>query len=204
MAARKARTPKAKPTTGADPDGLRIRNKEIKRFRVGDVRDNPKNHRTHTEAQGKALGGTLDDIGWYGYPPIYLDSKGRPTLIDGELRRHHLVATYGEDAEIEFNLTDMNEKEAAKALATHDALGAMAETDYEKYSRLIKEIEAAGTSFVDDLHWPAELIEPLLAADWSPPDIEPMDTESDDQAKGEEKVLTCPKCGHSFTLEANT
>lgn len=108
---------------------MRSRNQGIRRVRVADIADNPLNFRTHGELQREAFAGTVDAIGWYGYPDVFVDGDGVVRLIDGHLRRQHLLDRYGPDATIEVNVTDFDDAEARLALASRDPLAAMAGTD---------------------------------------------------------------------------
>lgn len=144
MAKKAATTPrKAAPRRARTPQGLRIRNAEIRRVRVGEIRDNPKNHRTHGQRQRDSFQATVDEVGWYGYPDVYVDPEAPEqfTLVDGELRAHHLTEHYGQDAAIDVNVTDFDQAEADKALATKDALSAMAGIEEAKLRELLAGLE---------------------------------------------------------------
>jgi len=138
---------KKKPT----PDGLTIRNKGIRRVSVADIIDNPKNYRTHGDEQTAAFDATVDEIGWYGFPDVFLhpDYPGKFMLIDGELRSHCLAERYGSDAAIDVNVTDFDPIEADKALATKDPLAAMAGVETEKLESLLRETETESDAFAE-------------------------------------------------------
>jgi hypothetical protein len=118
----------------------RIRNKGIRLVRVADIEDNPLNFRTHPEAQRAAFAGIETEIGFYGYPDVYETEAGTIRLIDGQLRKEHLLLKYGNDATIEVNMTDFDEDEAKKALLTHDPLSAMAEEDRVILGKLMDQV----------------------------------------------------------------
>lgn len=118
---------------------LKIRNQEIRLVRISDIEDAPWNFREHPQSQSEALGGALDEIGFYGYPDVYVTTDGKLRLTDGHLRKELLIAKYGADTEIEVNVTDFDEAEAKKATLTKDPLAAMAEHNQEKLASLIKE-----------------------------------------------------------------
>lgn len=119
----------------------RIRNKGIRLVRVADIEDNPLNFRTHSEAQRAAFAGIETELGFYGYPDVYETEAGTIRLIDGQLRKEHLLSKYGPEATIEVNMTDFDEDEAKKALLTHDPLSAMAEADKVLLDQLLREVD---------------------------------------------------------------
>lgn len=133
----------------ATPTALAVRNREIRRVRVGDIVDNPKNYRTHDDLQRSSFRATVGEIGWYGYPDVFEhpDFPGRVMLIDGELRSHHLAEHYGPDAFIDVNLTDFSPTEADKALATKDPLAGMAGVEKAALAGLLNELEAGSAEF---------------------------------------------------------
>lgn len=139
---------------------LHNRNKEIRRVRVDDILENPANFRTHDDLQRGAFQATVGEIGWYGYPDVFEhpEHPGKVMLVDGELRKQHLVEHYGPGAQIDVNVTDFTPAEADKALATKDPLAAMAGQDIAKEAELLRSLEAEGAEF-------AELIEQLAQAD---------------------------------------
>ena len=130
-----------KQNPAAAADGPRIRNKGIRLVRVADIEDNPLNFRTHPEAQRAAFAGIETELGFYGYPDVYETEVGTIRLIDGQLRKEHLLSKYGNEATIEVNMTDFDEDEAKKALLTHDPLSAMAEADKVLLDQLLREVD---------------------------------------------------------------
>lgn len=119
----------------------RIRNKGIRKVRVADLEDAPWNFRTHGEHQKDAFAGTVEEIGWYGYPDVYKTEQGKLRICDGHLRKEHLLEQYGPDAEIEVNVTDFDEADARKATASHDPLSALAGTDRPKLDALLQSLD---------------------------------------------------------------
>lgn len=144
---KKTAAPKAEqPDESAVPTGLRVRNVEIRRVRVGDIQENPKNYRTHDDMQRDSFAATVEEIGFYGYPDVFEPEPGAVMLVDGELRKQHLVSAYGADAFIDVNVTDFDPVEADKALATKDPLAAMAGLNETKRKELLEELAAAEAS----------------------------------------------------------
>lgn len=181
---------KQKPAAAAD--GPRIRNKGIRLVRVADIEDNPLNFRTHPESQRAAFAGIENELGFYGYPDVYETEAGTIRLIDGQLRKEHLLSKYGNEATIEVNMTDFDENEAKKALLTHDPLSAMAEKDRVNLDQLLREVDTGDEAVSKIL---AELAD--SAGLYEVPDFEPTDAESQGQLD-EKAKHTCPECGHEF------
>jgi hypothetical protein len=158
---------------------------------VADIEENPLNFRTHPQSQRDALAGTINEVGWYGYPDTFETAGGGVMLIDGHLRKSHLIEKYGPDATIEVNVTDFDEAEARKAMLTHDPLAAMAEMDAGKLDELLRSVETGDEALSKML---AE-----LAADAGiiPPDFQPASIE--DQGRLDQKSpITCPHCKMEF------
>lgn len=128
---------KAKASAAASP---RSRNLGLRRVKVADIADNPRNFRTHGKFQQDSFAGVVDEIGWYGYPDVFQAPDGRLMLVDGELRKRHLIARYGANAEVEVNVTDFTPTEADIALATKDPIAALAGTEGEKLAALVEAI----------------------------------------------------------------
>ncbi len=149
----KTKAVKAK-ATKATKTGPRIRNKGLRLVRVADLEDAPWNFRVHTDAQRAAFEGTVNQIGWYGYPDVYQTERGALRICDGHLRKAFLIEKYGVDAKIEVNLTGFDEAEAKIATATHDPLAAMAEADSGKLEELLRSTKVdseATQAMLDDL-----------------------------------------------------
>jgi site-specific DNA-methyltransferase (adenine-specific) len=141
-------TPHAAPQPSAA--GPRIRNKEIRRVRVADIVDNPLNPRSHPDFQKAAFNGAETELGFFGYPDV-VEHEGKIILVDGELRKHHLLDKYGPDTEIEVNVTDFTLEESRKALATKDALAALAETDGDNLAALLAGMETQDAALAEML-----------------------------------------------------
>jgi hypothetical protein len=132
-----------------DGGTLRSRNQEIRRVRIADILEHPQNFRTHDDQQRASLAATVGEIGWYGYPDVFEhpEHPGKVMLVDGELRKEHLIAHYGPDAAIDVNVCDFTPGEAEKALATKDPLAAMAGVDEAKLSELLRSLDAESPDF---------------------------------------------------------
>ena len=105
---------------------------------------------------------------------------GSLMLIDGHLR----AETIGEET-VPVLILDVNEAEADKILATLDPLAGMAEKDAEQLASLLGNLKEQDDTLAA-LVWPDYIIDPLLSADWTPP--EPGEMPAKEQ-KSEQDVL---------------
>jgi len=115
---------------------IRDRIRELRRVPASDLRPNPKNWRTHPEAQANALRGLLSEVGMADAVLARELEDGSLMLIDGHLR----AETIGEE-EVPVLVLDVNEAEADKILATLDPLAAMAEADAAKLDAILREVD---------------------------------------------------------------
>jgi ParB-like chromosome segregation protein Spo0J len=115
---------------------IRDRIKELRRVRASELRPNPRNWRVHPQQQRDALHGVLAEIG-------YADALLARPLADGtlELIDGHLRAETTPDMEVPVLVVDLSDTEAAKLLAVHDPLGAMAQADEEMLAQLLADVE---------------------------------------------------------------
>jgi ParB-like chromosome segregation protein Spo0J len=115
---------------------IRDRIKELRRVRASELRPNPRNWRTHPQAQRDALCGVLAEVG-------YADALLARELPDGslELIDGHLRAETTPDMEVPVLVLDLDDSEAAKLLALHDPLAAMAEANDEMLAELVADVE---------------------------------------------------------------
>lgn len=115
---------------------IRDRIRELRRVRASDLRPNPKNWRTHPEAQANALRGLLSEVGMADAVLARELEDGSLMLIDGHLR----AETLGEEM-VPVLVLDVDEAEGDKVLATLDPLAAMAEADAAKLDAILREID---------------------------------------------------------------
>jgi ParB-like chromosome segregation protein Spo0J len=115
---------------------IRDRIRELRRVRASELRPNPRNWRTHPQAQRDALCGVLAEVGYADALLVRELPDGSLELIDG-----HLRAETTPDMEVPVLILDLDESEAAKLLALHDPLVAMAEANDEMLAELIAEVE---------------------------------------------------------------
>jgi len=109
---------------------IKNRIKELRHVKASELLPNSRNWRRHSNAQRTALLGGLNEIG-YADALIAYESDDGLILIDG-----HLRATTTPDTEVPVLVTDLNEQEAGKLMATLDPLAAMAETDHDMLKQL--------------------------------------------------------------------
>ncbi len=112
---------------------IRDRIQELRRVRASDLLPNPKNWRTHPEAQRDVLRGVLADVGYADALLVRENDEGQLELIDG-----HLRAETTPEAMVPVLVLDVSEEEADKILLTHDPLAAMAGADRQQVSDLVE------------------------------------------------------------------
>lgn len=159
---------------------IRNRVRELRIVPASELLPNPKNWRTHPKAQQDALRGILAEVGMADACLARQLPDGSLMLIDGHLRAETVA-----DANVPVLILDVTEEEADKILATLDPLAAMAEKDAEQLASLLGELKESNDALTP-LVWPDYIIDPLLSADWTPPEEGEMPTK--DQ-KSEQDVL---------------
>jgi ParB-like chromosome segregation protein Spo0J len=117
---------------------IRDRIKELRRVPAGALRANPRNWRTHPEAQRDALRGMLAEIGFAAALVARELEDGTLELVDG-----HLRAETAPEALLPVLVLDVSEEEAAKLLLTLDPLAALAGTDQAQLADLLATTEFA-------------------------------------------------------------
>jgi DNA modification methylase len=115
---------------------IRDRIRELRRVPAAELRPNPKNWRTHPQAQADALKGVLAEVGIADAVLARELPDGSLMLIDGHLR----VETMPTET-VPVLILDVDEAEADKVLATLDPLAAMAEADAAKLDAILREID---------------------------------------------------------------
>jgi DNA modification methylase len=126
---------------------IRDRIKDFRRVKAADLRPNPRNWRTHPQAQQDALRGLLAEVG-------YADALLARELPDGslELVDGHLRAETTPELEVPVLVLDVNEQEAEKVLATLDPLAAMARADKERLDALLQRIDTGSEALQEMLN----------------------------------------------------
>lgn len=157
----------------------------FRRIPAKDLKPNPRNWRQHPTAQSDALRGVLAEIGWADAVPAR-ETDDRLDLSDGHLRTQIAV-----DEMIPVLIVDVTDEEADKILASHDPIGAMAETNAAALEGLLQDIETKSEAL--------ETMFETMAQDagFAPPDFELVS--ADEQGRLDERAkIECPECGHQF------
>jgi len=114
---------------------IRDRIKSLRRVKASELAPNPRNWRSHPEAQQAAMRGILAEVGYAG-AVLARETPDGLQLIDG-----HLRAEIDLDGKIPVLVLDVTAEEADKILATFDPLTSMAEANEEALGKLLAEIE---------------------------------------------------------------
>jgi len=112
---------------------IRDRIRELRRVPASELRPNPKNWRTHPEAQANALKGLLAEVGIADAVLARELPDGSLMLLDGHLR----AETLG-DQVVPVLVLDVDEAEGDKVLVTLDPLAAMAEANAAKLDAILR------------------------------------------------------------------
>jgi hypothetical protein len=117
---------------------MKIKNrvKSLRMVPASELLPNPKNWRTHPEAQKNALRGVLAEVGIADACLARELPDGSLMLIDGHLRAETIT-----DAKVPVLILDVTEAEADKILATLDPLAAMADSDAAKLDVLLRNVD---------------------------------------------------------------
>jgi DNA modification methylase len=114
-----------------------------------ELADNPRNWRTHPDAQLAALADVIAEVGWAG-ACLYNERTGR--LIDGHARRR--IARDQGCQKVPVLVGSWDEPTEAKILASLDPIGAMAQADSAKLELLLREVSTGSDALqqlLDDL-----------------------------------------------------
>jgi hypothetical protein len=161
---------------------IRNRVKSLRMVPAGELRPNPKNWRTHPQAQRDALRGALAEVGLADACLARELPDGSLMLIDGHLR----AETLG-DGIVPVLVLDVTEAEADKLLLLLDPLAGMAGTNADALSELLRGV-ATGEQAL------AEMFEDMASdAGIIPPEKAEKNAGKDDPA--EEAGCRCPRCG---------
>ena len=123
-----------------------------------DLVGNPRNWRTHPQAQRDALAGVLDEVGWV---QDVIVNKRTGYLVDGHARV--AVAAQRGEASVPVVYVDLSEDEERLILATLDPLSAMAEADDDALADLLAAVTAEDGALSSML----EALAPLAPVDGS-------------------------------------
>jgi hypothetical protein len=160
---------------------IRDRIKDFRRVKAGQLRPNPRNWRTHPQAQRDAVRGVLAEIGYASALVARELDDGSLELIDG-----HLRAEITPDMEVPVLVLDVTEAEAAKLLATLDPLAGMAGADQHMLADLLSGVDTQNAALQAVLDNLAEQAENALASSAAQP------TDSAALEESFQVVVECP------------
>jgi len=171
---------------------IRNRIKELRNVLASTLKPNPKNWRTHPQAQSEAMRGILAEIG-------YADSLIARELPDGTLMLidGHLRAETTPDEMVPVQIVDLTEAEADKLLLSLDPLAAMAESNAAAMKQLCDDAEtnnAALQAMWDEMQANVEQPAVEIVEDEVPePPVDPITKAGDLWTLGDHRLL----CGDS-------
>lgn len=155
---------------------------DIVTVRAGDLVPNPRNWRTHPEAQRRGLEQILDRVGSVDVLKAVRLPSGELQLVDG-----HLRADIRRDEQVRVAVLDLTPEESDLVLATFDPVSAMAEADLDVLRGLLDDVK---------MEVPADMIEALEALIRTGDPVEPRKFDTD--VEDEVKYVVCPNCEHRF------
>jgi len=143
------------------------------------IKASPYNWRLHLDQQRHALQASLEQIGIVDACVVRQTGKDTYELVDGHLRTDML----GGEQAVPCLVTDLTTDEARKQITVHDPISAMAGQDTEMLSKNLKWL-AKQDDTLSKMVFPDYIIDPMLAADWSPTDKQELPTKGENDHVG--------------------
>lgn len=154
-----------------NPNGPRL---AVETVAVADLRPDPRNARAHPERNVEAIAASLRRFGQQ--KPIVALRDGTVIAGNGTLE----AARRLEWETLQVAYTDLNEREAILFGVADNKTSDLAEWDFQQLASLLRDMtedELPGTGFADFE------VEPLLQADWSPPQLGELPEHSPDPGR---------------------
>lgn len=149
MAKTKVRQKKPRPARNGQAvpaPAIRDRIIDFRRVPASDLLPSPRNWRTHSESQRKALQGVLDEIGYADALLARELPDGRLELVDGHLRKDVTP-----NQVVPVLVLDLTEEETGKVLLTLDPLAAMASADKDALEALLRSVQTGSEAVAEML-----------------------------------------------------
>lgn len=153
---------------------IRDRIVSMRKVKAKSLKADPRNWRQHPEYQQSALKAQIDKIGWV-TPIIARETDDGLMIVDG-----HLRSGIDPDSMVRVVIVDLDEEEAASALATLDPISAMAEVDAERLGSLLEDIDLTDEGLRSHL---SDLVD---ASTWGADEIDDDDEDDEDDDEPEE------------------
>lgn len=153
---------------------IRDRIVSMRKVKAKSLKADPRNWRLHPEYQQSALKAQIDKIGWV-TPIIARETDDGLMIVDG-----HLRSGIDPDSMVRVVIVDLDEEEAASALATLDPISAMAEVDAERLGSLLEDIDLTDEGLRSHL---SDLVD---ASTWGADEIDDDDEDDEDDDEPEE------------------
>jgi hypothetical protein len=152
---------------------------------LGSLAEDPGNARTHG---GRSIPGIAASYARFGQQrPIVVDARGVVRAGNGQLAA---AASLGW-THVAAVTSDLPDAELAAFALADNRTAELSQWDFEALAGHFKAFQSGGTPF-DDLGWADFELEPLLAAEWAPAAVEPLDGHTRDAPPEPEAVAPHP------------
>lgn len=158
---------------------MKDRIKTLSRIPASKLVPHPKNHRTHSDHQKRALQGLLDEIGWADALLVRETPDGYQ-ILDGHLRQTMTTE------DIPCLVVDLTDDEADLLLVAHDHITGMAGIDQAKLDDLLAELSCQNADVQALLDELSSITDEMLLDEGK---------DYDESCADDVKTVTCPSCG---------